>query len=233
MTTRPRRESATPKRVPSPSDVLNDDETGAADTATSERVLSAALEVVGELGLSNVGVRHIAARAGLAPGTVMYHFESKAEIMIETLRWTQRRFVRECRVELFSEPSAVKRIIGFVDRYLPPEDRSDASWMLWLEVWNQAATNPSVASLQAEPDLAIITMLEEMVRYGVATGEFCEVDPSEFAMWFGAMLDGLGVQYTVGTPRVEPRDQLVAVAIRVAALTLGFTPPDQPPATAL
>jgi AcrR family transcriptional regulator len=212
-----RRRSATSSLRP----VDADGETRRAHAATpspnEERVMNAALAAIGRLGLSKVGVRDIAQEAGLSPGTVLYHFRSRLDILIETLRWTQRSYVRDCRVSLFSLPSAWDRITGFVDSYLPQEDRADPSWMLWLEVWNQAATDPAITELQLGPDREILTVLEEIARYGVDTGEFrSDLDPAAFALWYSAMLDGLAVQFTIRSPRASSREQLVALANAVA-----------------
>lgn len=49
------------------------------------RVLDATLELIGEHGLGGVTNRAVAARAGVSPGSLSYHFPSQTELLRETL----------------------------------------------------------------------------------------------------------------------------------------------------
>lgn len=53
-----------------------------ADT-TRERLLRAAIELIPELGWAAVTTRKVAARAGVRPGVVHYHFTSVSDLLIE------------------------------------------------------------------------------------------------------------------------------------------------------
>lgn len=50
-----------------------------------ERVLDATLELIGEQGIAGVTNRAVAARAGVSPGSLSYHFPSQTELLRETL----------------------------------------------------------------------------------------------------------------------------------------------------
>ncbi len=53
---------------------------------TRERILAAALEEAGESGFHKTSVARIAARAGVAIGSLHYHFGSRAELIRELMR---------------------------------------------------------------------------------------------------------------------------------------------------
>jgi AcrR family transcriptional regulator len=60
--------------------------TEARKAATRERILTAALEQVASGGYASAGVQAVAARAGVAVGTVYRHFPSKADLSAEVFR---------------------------------------------------------------------------------------------------------------------------------------------------
>jgi AcrR family transcriptional regulator len=65
--------------------------TEARRAATRERIVAAALEQVGEGGYGSAGVQAVAARAGVAVGTVYRHFPSKGELFAEAFRRASQR----------------------------------------------------------------------------------------------------------------------------------------------
>ena len=65
--------------------------TEARRAATRERIATAALDQVAEGGYASAGVQAVAARAGVAVGTVYRHFPSKAELFAEVFRRASQR----------------------------------------------------------------------------------------------------------------------------------------------
>src|SRR3954453_19314552 len=60
--------------------------TEARKARTRERIIGAALELRSEGGYASAGVQEIAARAGIATGSVYRHFDSKADLAAEVFR---------------------------------------------------------------------------------------------------------------------------------------------------
>lgn len=65
--------------------------TEARRTATRERIVSAALDQIAAGGYASAGVQAVAARAGVAVGTVYRHFPSKGELFAEAFRRASQR----------------------------------------------------------------------------------------------------------------------------------------------
>ena len=65
--------------------------TEARKAATRERIIAAALEQVAEGGYASAAVHAVAARAGVAVGTVYRHFPSKAKLFAEVFRRAAQR----------------------------------------------------------------------------------------------------------------------------------------------
>ena len=62
----------------------------AKSTQTRERILAAAFEVAGEVGLHRTTVATIADRAGVAVGNLHYHFGSLDNLLRELMEWVQQ-----------------------------------------------------------------------------------------------------------------------------------------------
>src|SRR5688572_30453086 len=67
------------------------EKTEARRAATRERIATAALETVAEGGYASASVQGVAARAGVAVGTVYRHFPSKADLFAEVFRRASER----------------------------------------------------------------------------------------------------------------------------------------------
>jgi AcrR family transcriptional regulator len=65
--------------------------TEARRAATRERIVTAALEHVASGGYASAGVQAVAARAGVAVGTVYRHFPSKGDLFAEAFRRASQR----------------------------------------------------------------------------------------------------------------------------------------------
>jgi AcrR family transcriptional regulator len=92
--------------------------TEARKAATRERIVSAALERVAEGGYASAPVQAVAARAGLAVGTIYRHFPSKAELLAEVFRRASQREL-DVLIEVAGENrrSAEQRIAAAVEAF--------------------------------------------------------------------------------------------------------------------
>ena len=82
-------------------------------SGTRERLLAAARELIEEGGYAAASVSAIAARAGLAAGTLYRHFESKERLFVELFRLVcerEERAVRDAVERLGPAASAVDRL---------------------------------------------------------------------------------------------------------------------------
>jgi AcrR family transcriptional regulator len=92
--------------------------TEARKAETRERILSAALDQVAEDGYASAGVHTVAARAGVAVGTVYRHFPSKARLFAEVFdRAAQRELDVVISVSEADGRSAAERIAAAVEAF--------------------------------------------------------------------------------------------------------------------
>ena len=165
-------------------------------------MLSAAAEVIRERGLENARVSDVAERAGTSAPSVLYYFETKADLLKEALTSAEEEYYDDLERELDGIESARERLARIVAGGAGDGDY-DAS--LWMELWARALRDPDLAATRAELDVRWRQAITDVVLYGQERGEFGEVEADDFAMLLSALLDGLAVQIALKDAEVTPQ----------------------------
>src|ERR1700680_425186 len=160
---RPRAKSAQPKwrRPPEP---------------RHQQIIEAALEVFGECVLANARLQDIANRAGVSKGTIYLYFPNKEELFREMIRqtavaaieWGEKTVGQGTPTEQLSP--AMRAYGKFV--------RSPVFSTIYRLVLGELHQFPDLAKFYADEVVARgLKLLSGIIRQGVATGEFREIDP--------------------------------------------------------
>lgn len=190
--------------------------------ARQQIVVDAAAQAIADLGLANVRVSDIAERAGMTSGHVTYYFPSKTDLLMLAIRRSEESLVEQVDAELdgIAEPWArLERLIELS----ASNGRGDPGWILWFQVWSDAATDDTVAEVHNELDARWREILRGALDYGRARGAFAFDDLDDTAEVISAAIDGLSVQLTVGAPGVD-HARMLRLCLRVCAALLGGAP---------
>jgi AcrR family transcriptional regulator len=175
-----------------------------------DAILDAACTVLAEQGLAATRISDVAKRVGISPGHVLYYFESKADLFLQSLRTVEERLREEALERFESEPTAAGRWNALLD-VMSPSGPGDFKLALWLEAWEMAHRDQQVADVVAELDgrwqelqLGVLAQAE---RDGeIAAGQ----DLDDFVTCFSAFFDGLTIQVVTGS-RVIDRERMLAI----------------------
>jgi AcrR family transcriptional regulator len=190
--------------------MANEESTGPALTMAADQrrvhLLQAALDVIGERGFPETRIADVAERAGISPALVIYYFKTKDSLLTEAMRYAEDTWydLGARRIEVIEG-----------DAELPE------SWTLWLDLWAQSVRHVEVARVREEFDAHWRQTIADVVRYGQGTGEFGDVDATDFAITLSALLDGFAIQIALNDPVVDPMRAFQS-AMRYSAQTLGF-----------
>jgi AcrR family transcriptional regulator len=189
-----------------------------------EQMLRAALDVIAERGYADSRIADVAERAGTSPALVIYYFKTKDQLLTDAIRFSEDTWYATGTARIAAIPTAAGRLEELVAMSFLPEENAEpgTSWVLWLDLWAQAARHPEVAGVRQKDDERWRETLCSLVTEGQEGGEFGPVDPVEFAVIFNALLDGLAVQVALGDPSVTTA-QAFELCMRFAAGQLGFT----------
>jgi AcrR family transcriptional regulator len=190
------------------------------DHLRKPQIVAAAAEVLYERGLFDTRIGDIAERAGTSAPTVLYYFESKDRLLEEAVEQTDRDFYARLTAGQRRRRKASDRLTNLIEETsLGPGGISD--WTLWMEIWVRARRDPSVRRSYFRLDRRQRKLIADIVRAGQEDGEFnTDVNPDDFAISLSGLMDGLGVQVTLGQPDVTP-ERMVERCLAIASLELG------------
>jgi AcrR family transcriptional regulator len=189
------------------------------DHLRKPQIIAAAAEVLYERGLFDTRIGDIAERAGTSSPTILYYFESKDRLLEEAVDHADREFYARLSEGQDQIEHASDKLVHLVEETsLGPGGVND--YTLWMEIWVRARRDPSVRRSYFRLDRRQRELIAEIVRDGQAAGEFSpSVDPDDFALVLSGLLDGLGVQVTLGQPDVSPA-RMVARCLALASSEL-------------
>jgi AcrR family transcriptional regulator len=184
-----------------------------------------------ERGLFDTRIGDIAERAGTSAPTILYYFESKDRLLEEAVDQTDREFYSRLLEGQARYEHASDKLVHLIEETsLGPGGLSD--WTLWMEIWVRARRDASVRESYFELDRRQRKLIADIVRDGQAAGEFsADADPDSFAIALSGLMDGLGVQVTLGQPDVAP-ERMIAICLALASTELGCELRAARPATA-
>jgi AcrR family transcriptional regulator len=187
--------------------------------ARRAELLEAAQRVVLTRGLANTRVADVAKATSVSGGLIHYHFATKEILLTEMIRSAAESDIERARRIASGRGSALERLDKLLRHWIPAGG-DDEHWTLWIDAWGTGLREPAVAQISDELDGVWVDVLESILRDGQQSGEFGGGDPADIAVRLGALLDGLGVRYTLG--RNMSRRQLLDHARTAAALELGI-----------
>src|SRR6516162_11638593 len=151
-----------------------------------EQMLRAALEVIEERGYAESRIQDVAERAGTSPALVIYYFKTKDQLLTEAMRFSEDTWYEDGMRRIVAIGTAAGRLEELVALCCQPEaddpDAPSASWLLWVDLWAQAARNTEVASVRQKFDERWRDTIASLVTQGQEAGEFGPVDPADFAV---------------------------------------------------
>ena len=155
---------------------------------TRERIVQAARAIVAEEGWQGAQMALIAARAEVATGSVYRYFESKATLFARVLAAVSEREIEVLETIIGSGGSAERRlheaIHSFVRRAM---NARRLAYALIAE-----PCEPEIDAVRLQYRGAIAQQIARVVRAGIASGEFAEVDANVAASCVaGAFMEAL------------------------------------------
>ncbi len=188
-----------------------------------QQMLRAALDVISERGYPDTRIADVAERSGISPALVIYYFQTKDRLLTEAIRFSEESWYSAAQQRLASLPTDAARIEAVVAMICIPEEDPEqhSSWPVWLDFWAQAARNAEVAIVRQRADERWRDTIGSLVRDGLESGEFRDVNAADFAVLLSSLLNGLAIQIALKDPVVDAAGAF-EVSMRFAAGALGF-----------
>src|SRR2546430_12257772 len=185
------------------------DGSGTADQRR-EQMLRAALEVIVERGYPDTRIADVAQRAGTSPALVIYYFKTKDQLLTEAIRLSEDTWYATGTSRVAAIDTAAGRLEELIAMSCLPEEDDDpdapnTSWLLWLDLWTQAARHPEVAAVRQKFDERWRGTIAPPVLGGQEAREFGPGSPAGLAAAPSALPGGVAVPNGPEDPTADAR----------------------------
>jgi len=180
-----------------------------------QRILDAAVSVFAEKGFHVARVTDIAARAGVADGTVYLYFKNKEDILMTAINTAFDAFVRDARVQLARIPSPSEKLRTLARMHLRAlGSNRDMAVVFQMELRQSARF---LAPFSHEHMVEYFGIVREAIREGQRNGEFRpELNEKIAANCFFGALDEMVTSWVLA----QHEYQLEGAADAVASVIL-------------
>jgi AcrR family transcriptional regulator len=157
-------------------------------TAVRARILQAAREAVALNGWQEAQIAFIAARAGVATGSVYRYFDSKADLYAQVLALVSQREVEVVAAIADADGTAAQRLVDAIQAFTLRAMRGRRlAYALIAE-----PCEPEIDAARLKYRAALSDQFARLVREGVRSGEFINVDANLAASCItGAFMEAL------------------------------------------
>jgi TetR/AcrR family transcriptional repressor of bet genes len=112
-----------------------------------DELMDAAIDVVGEEGLSGATLAIIASRAGMSTGLVNHYFESKEELMALAMRNLSNLFRQDILNIMPANPTPEQRLKAIIDGSFAPQHFRGAKREAWMQFMLASQSEPRIKHL--------------------------------------------------------------------------------------
>jgi len=166
-----------------------------------QQIIEAALEVFGECGLAKSRLQDIASRAGVSKGTIYLYFPNKEELFREMIRQTAVAAIDSAEKNI-TVGTPTEQLCAAMRGYWKFV-RSPAFSTIHRLVLGELHQFPDLAQFYADEVVARgLRFLSGIIRRGVESGEFRDIDPTIAARMLVAItvMNGIWRDEHTGVP---------------------------------
>ncbi|MCB5164146.1 TetR family transcriptional regulator [Streptomyces bambusae] len=188
---------------------------------TRERILTAACEVIADIGFENISMRKVAEHAGVSKALLHYHFDTREKLFAEAMTHSFAQTGLDTEGD-GSVPAAVV-LARILCSMLPSDRELRQDWKLWQELWVRAQRDTAARDLAVDLYEQLHAWVTGAVERGIAAGEFRPCDVAALGTLVLALCDGLGIRVMLADPRVDLAGARSAIWATIAPV-LGIPP---------
>ncbi len=157
-----------------------------------QQLIDATIKCISKTGLGSLTLANVASEAGLSQGIVNLHFNSKDNLLNETLRFLAEdydaQFMQTYEANL---PQAATTLLALMEMDLKPAVCDRKKLSVWFAFWGEVKTVPTYQKICAAYNAKYIEIMKELCQRIVAEGNYEDVDAQNVTNALSSLTDGL------------------------------------------
>ena len=180
-------------------------------TASRERrrgqLIVATMKCIARKGMSSTSIGDVAKEAGLSQGIVNLHFESKDNLLTETLRHLADDYKTRFNKALESSgPDAASKLLSVMQLDLRPSVIDRQKIAVWFAFWGEVKSRPTYRRICNEQDRYYEEVVARLCAEIIVDGNYKNVSATSVATALTSMTNGMWLSYLL-SPRSFDRDR--------------------------
>ncbi len=169
-----------------------------------QQLIDSTIASIAKRGFSDTTMKYVAQGANLSHGIVNFHFQSKEQLLAETLRYVTEEYRAVwMRAIQRAGPGAAERLAAFLLAAFEPAVCSRKKLAVWHAFYGEAKSRPTYRKISDAQDEERMNAVVELVRQVVAEGGYDHLDPLLMARGLDSMTDGLWLELLLGTSKLD------------------------------
>jgi AcrR family transcriptional regulator len=157
-----------------------------------QQLIDATMKCIGRKGLTGTTLSDVASEAGLSQGIVNLHFESKDNLLTETLRSLANEYKTQFDKALGkSGPDAADRLMALMEHDLRPSICDRRKLAVWFAFWGEVKSRPTYRKICDEYDRYYDEVVADLCNQIIAEGDYERITGRAAAEALTSMTNGL------------------------------------------
>jgi len=162
------------------------------------------MKCIARKGLGSTTLGDVAREAGLSQGIVNLHFESKENLLNETLRSVADDYKSQFNRALErSGTDAASKLRALMELDLRPSVIDRRKLAVWFAFWGEVKSRPRYQAVCAESDEYYYEVLCSLCEELIAEGQYDSVSPAAVATMLISVSNGMWLSYLISPKRFD------------------------------
>ena len=178
----------------------------ASRAARRQQLIDSTMKCIARKGMSSTTLSDVAKQAGLSQGIVNLHFESKDNLLTETLASLAGEYREKFdKAVANAGPDPADKLWAIMEHDLRPSICNRAKLAVWFAFWGEVKSRPTYQRMCAEWDQRYDNVVAELCDEIVAEGGYDNVVGSAVAYTLAPMINGFWLSCLI-SPHAWSRD---------------------------
>lgn len=182
----------------------------ASRAARRQQLIDATMKCIARKGMGSTTLGDVAGEAGLSQGIVNLHFESKENLLKETLRSLAGEYREKFDKALQkSGPHAADKLRAVMEQDLGPSICNQRKLAVWFAFWGEVKSRPTYRRMCDEWDQHYDEVVAELCEELIAEANYKNIDAMTVAYGVSSMINGLWLSCLI-SPQTWDRNNAMA-----------------------
>ena len=174
--------------------------------ARRQQLIDATMKCIARKGMSSTTLSDVAKEAGLSQGIVNLHFESKENLLTETLASLAGEYREKFDKALRNAgPSPADKLWAIMEHDLRPSICNRGKLAVWFAFWGEVRSRPTYQRMCAEWDQRYDKVVAELCDEIIAEGNYKSISSASVAYTLAPMINGFWLSCLI-SPQTWSRD---------------------------